>query len=334
MNNTKIEWCDHTVNFWWGCTKVSPACAHCYAEKFAGFVGKRLFGQPVKWGDGQPRAERLAAARKEALRIQAEAATFAQEHGRRPRVFVNSMSDWLDDQVPVEWLAYLLKTLHLCPAVDFLLLTKRPENWRKRLEAVLQWIEQKPWLSDELGYGYPWQETRDSAADWFVLAKPPANLWIGTTVEDQERANERIPHLLEIPAAVRFLSCEPLLGPVDLLRIKRADFGAPAEIALNSLLGGVWGRNGHRECWVKIESGPVVHWVIAGGESGTSARPIHPDWFRSLRDQCKAAGVPFLFKQWGEWNCAMTCARLGKAAAGRLLDGREWNELPTGKEGA
>lgn len=299
MNNTKIEWCDHTVNFWWGCTKVSPACAHCYAEKFAGFVGKRLFGQPVKWGDGQPRAERLAAARKEALRIQADAATFAQEHGRRPRVFVNSMSDWLDDQVPVEWLAYLLETLHLCPAVDFLLLTKRPENWVRRIAEA------------------KWRSNFESSVSSWLEGSPPSNLWIGTTVEDQERADQRIPHLLDIPAKVRFLSCEPLLGPVDFRLIKRL------MASFNSSPYG-W----HN--WLCRR----LHWVIAGGESGQGARPSHPDWFRSLRDQCRDTGVPFFFKQWGEWNCEMTCARLGKAAAGRLLDGREWNELPTGKEDA
>lgn len=317
MNNTKIEWCDHTVNFWWGCTKVSPACAHCYAERFAGFVGKRLFGQPVKWGDGQPRAERLEAARKEALRIQAEAATFAQEHGRRPRVFINSMSDWLDDQVPVEWLAYLLETLHLCPAVDFLLLTKRPENWQRRVESVLHYLDRHDSFAQHTGGLYVF------LANWIgVMGGPqrfnPANLWIGTTVEDQERADQRIPLLLDIPAKVRFLSCEPLLGPVYFRLIKRL------MASFNSSPYG-W----HN--WLRRR----LHWVIAGGESGHGARMSHPDWFRSLRDQCRDTGVPFFFKQWGEWNCAMTrCARIDKTAAGRLLDGREWNELPTGKEGA
>ena len=188
----------------------------------------------------------------------------------------------------------------------------------------------------------------------------PANVWIGTSVEDQKRADERIPALLNIPAKVRFLSCEPLLGPVDLARA-----------------GGLWSDiNNNVVCNRVIER---LHWVIVGGESGPKARPMHPDWARSLRDQCQAAGVPFFFKQWGEWGASLaeiqkepyvnrftSCAdgravgftinqnpqflnwrtgeigrisashgdvcswKMGKQAAGRLLDGREWNEFPQG----
>lgn len=321
MKNTKIEWADHTINFWWGCSKVSPACAHCYAETMAKRMGRKVFGHEVEWGTGKPRAARLEKAREEALAIQRGAAKFAAKHGRRPRVFVNSMSDWLDEAVPLEWLAFLLETLHLCPSVDFMLLTKRPENWARRIEAV-QRIEQ----NDAEGYGYPWQDVRDWAADWKLEIAPP-NVWIGVTVENQECAAARIPELLEIPAMVRFLSCEPLLGPID------------------------FGWDSLQDAWLAA----LVHWVIAGGESGQGARPVHPDWARSLRDQCQAAGVPFFFKQWGEWApCPIgdgpdlvTDAvfakgpghdgevwRIGKAKAGRLLDGREWNEFPNVEGGA
>lgn len=272
MQNTQIEWTDHTLNFWWGCTKLSPACTHCYAETVAKVFGKRLFGTVPTWGPGQPRFQRLEAARKEALALNKRAHKAAQKWDneaagfisrgsapptfkpRRHRVFVNSMSDWLDPEVPIEWLADLLGILNDCPHLDFQLLTKRPENWLPRIEAA--------------------RLTGRCAMDMITRWKrgePPPNVQIGTTVEDQPRADQRLPHLLNIPARIRFLSCEPLLGPVNL---------APL---------------------LPLSSSPLLHWIIAGGESGAQARPTHPDWFRSLRGQCFAAQVPFFFKQWGEW---------------------------------
>ena len=201
--------------------------------------------------------------------------------------------------------------------------------------------------------GSDWEATFTWAHDW-LADSPPRNVWIGTTVEDQTRADERIPLLLSIPAKVRFLSCEPLLGLVDLRHVQH-----DRVVEIDSLTGdhGVYrplqGRSEAR-----------IHWVICGGESGPEARPMHPDWALSLRNQCAAAGVPFLFKQWGEWLPAevsapvmpseirritvrtpikdpgpqrpefhdwpdgAVSARVGKKAAGRLLDGREWNEFP------
>lgn len=278
MQNTNIQWTDHTVNFWWGCTKVSRACQHCYAEIVAKVFGKRLFGAVPQWGAGKPRFERLQAARAEALKIERKAAAQLENWTRavdaragdsgpvpqRPRVFVNSMSDWLDDEVPLEWLAFLLETLAMCPNVDFQLLTKRPQNWKPRVNLVSGMYDLKTDAGRKAwGYG----------PEWYVAGNAPDNLWIGTTVEDQKAADTRIPHLLEIPAKVRFLSCEPLVGPIQLVH---PDFGMP------SANGG-------------------IHWVIAGGESGGKAVPSHPDWFRSLRDQCATARVPFFFKQWGEF---------------------------------
>lgn len=142
---------------------------------------------------------------------------------------------------------------------------------------------------------------------------PLPNVWLGISAEDQPAADERIPLLLQCPAAVRFVSCEPLLGPISL------------------------GMLGTRENWRPVYDG--IRWVIAGGESGPKARPMHPDWVRSLRDQCQEAGVPFFFKQWGEWLPHVDTVReelptkdqftrVGKKAAGRLIDGREWNECP------
>lgn len=344
--NSKIEWTDHTFNPWRGCTKVSPGCANCYAETLS-HRNPKVLGE---WGKGKPRVRASAAMWREPLKWnQAEESKrvshseFVENH--RPRVFCASLADWLDDEVPIEWLADLLALIHATPNLDWLLLTKRPQNWSERLAACAPFRE----------VGSPqflWE------LNWLAQGVPPANVWIGTTVEDQQRADERIPHLLNIPAKVRFLSCEPLLGPVDL----------------SAFIGRVPNITGERIDPYNFG----LDWVIAGGESGPKARPMHPDWARSIRDQCAAAGVAYHFKQWGEWAplaplkkdgsldfsgqqvmandgtlyeptalfypdgssrgdairaghyhaSLYSIYRVGKKAAGRLLDGREWNEFP------
>lgn len=271
MKFNPIGWCHFTINFWWGCTEKSPACAFCYARDIAARWSQKLFGFKVAWGDGQKRGERLQEARREALALNRS----AQRRGVRYRVFANSMSDWLDSEVPADWLAFLLETISLTPHLDWLLLTKRPELWDRRIGDALA-------LSAE--------GSLRIAYEWLGCSNPPANVWIGTTVEDQTRADQRIPHLLAIPAKVRFLSCEPLLGPVDFSRILLGTKFAACEGREHEILRG------------KLPDFPWIDWVIAGGESGIKARPSHPDWFRSLRDQCVAAGVAFYFKQWGEWT--------------------------------
>ena len=314
---TKIEWCDATVSLWWGCTKVSPACANCYAETWARRWGKRL------WGPGAPR-ERKVGAEALARKLNRQ----AEREGRRLRVFSASMSDWLDPEVPAEWLADLLALIGRTPHLDWLLLTKRPGLWRSRLGAVMNLMPSSLKAA---------QVYLKVARSW-LDGEAPANVWVGTTVEDQRRADERIPALLQIPARIRFLSCEPLLGPLDLAGLAGG----------NDYLGDHYDRD---------EEG--IDWIIAGGESGRGARPSHPDWIRSLRDQAASAGVAFFFKQWGEWapegqgayvdwhpglddddprwttveardrlSTYALCYRAGKAAAGRLLDGRAWDELP------
>lgn len=324
--NSKIEWTGPTINFWWGCDKVSRACKHCYAEEMGRRFGPMHFGQPVLWGQGQPRFQRLEAARAEAIAHNAKAA----KKGTRIRAFVNSMSDILDEEVPIEWLAFVLETIHLCPFIDFQLLTKRPENWRPRLEQT----------DHEIIFN-----TSDFVASEWLAGRPPQNVWMGCTVETQEWADKRIPHLLQIPAKVRFLSCEPLLGPVDLT--------AMALDPENTLfrywpLTGAHITEGYNEPRT-LKNAARIHWVIVGGESGKGAEPTHPDWARSLRGQCTTAGVPFFFKQWGEFApCPIgdgpdlvtdavfkkgpqhdgAVWQVGKAKAGRLLDGREWNEFP------
>jgi protein gp37 len=341
VKNTGIEWTDHTVNFWWGCTKVSPACANCYAESVAKVFGKRLFGAVPQWGAGKPRAERLEKARLEALALNRQ----ADRKGIRYRVFVNSMSDWLDDEVPIEWLACLLETISLCPSLDFQLLTKRPENWAVRtLAACLHIAGYRDGQIISKGPTAPEMSGGDMVWEWGKEGKAPTNVWIGTTVENQEQAEKRIPHLLKIPAKVRFLSCEPLLGPVKMVKDPLRNTSGKIVLGPCTGLGFI------------VDSFPGgtsfvlgIHWVICGGESGPKARPMHPDWVRSLRDQCAQTEVPFFFKQWGEWApCPIgdgpdlvTDAvfrkgpghdgevwRVGNDKAGRLLDGVEHSAFP------
>lgn len=298
--NTKIEWADHTLNWWTGCTKVSPACANCYAEGWAKRTGI------VRWGAGAPRRLTSAANRRQPLKWNAT----ARDTGTRPRVFFNSLSDVFDPDVPQDWrdeaFGMMRDTLHL----DYLLLTKR-------IELAVEMLP-RDWNT-----GY-------------------ANVWLGTTVENQPYADKRIPHLLRVPARVRFLSCEPLLGevvqpfgliertPEDNHAFFLHDPACPSHCDCNFACGSV------------IQGG--IDWVIVGGESGVQARCMRPQWARSLRDQCRAAGVSFFFKQWGAWvpqNYGHGLALDGldssvmhKAGGkgGRLLDGREWNEIPEVKK--
>lgn len=257
MEGSKIEWCDHTFNPWVGCTKVSPGCAHCYAEA----MNKRFKGG--NWGPGAPRRRTSEANWRKPVQWNKTAEKQQQlpipENGgrfRRPRVFCASMADWLDEEVPIDWLADLLALIRKTPHLDWLLLTKRPEKWDDRIGEVLCGLT---------GDAYDW------LWDW-IAAEPPHNVWIGTTVEDQARADERIPELLKIPAPVRFLSCEPLLGPLDLYENQDGFYGS-------------------------IPDG--IHWVICGGESGPGCRPMEKAWAASLRLDCRGAAVPFFMKQLG-----------------------------------
>lgn len=267
-DGTKIEWADYTFNPWWGCVRVSPACNHCYAEAWAKRTGndvwgknadRRFFGdkhwqQPVKWN------------------------AKAEKDGVRRRVFCASMADVFEDYpgdlTDPESVAFrmcaareaLWDLIDQTPNLDWLLLTKRPEN-------VMEMVPES------------WLDQYTDHVAW------PENAWVGTTVEDQTRAVDRLYRLVEIPAPVRFVSCEPLLERLNLTP---------------------WA---HR-----------IDWVIGGGESGGGARPMNPDDIRSLRDQCQRSGMAFLFKQWGDYD--ETGKRVGKKNAGRLLDGRTWDEFP------
>ena len=273
--NSPIEWTDHTFNPWWGCSKVSPACDHCYAELWAKRMGHQV------WGAGAQRRFFSEKHWREPLTWNEEAR--AARH--RKRVFCASMADVFErrrELTPER--TRLWRLIEETPWLDWLLLTKRPQNIRSMV----------PWVDN-----------------W------PSNVWLGTTVETQEFAEKRLPFLLQNPAIVRFLSCEPLLGPLDLSR------------------------------WFNKSGLHSIDWVIAGGESGPRSRPMHPDWAANLLHQCTNAKVPFHFKQWGHWAPSdakadsvtpriltlpderpVNMVPLGKKAAGRLLDGATWNGLP------
>lgn len=309
--NTKIEWADHTFNPWWGCTKISPACDHCYAAA----LDKRTGGD--HWGANQPRKRTSAKNWLEPVKWNKQADAFFAEHGRRQRVFCASMADVFDNEVDSQWRADLFALIATTPNLDWLLLTKRIGNVKSMVPAE------------------------------FLAGSPsegiPANVWLGATICNQEEADRDIPKLLAVPAAKRFLSIEPMLSAITLPRL--CDAGS---VPGPSGVGGVM----CPRCYgLQLHGCLGVDWIICGGESGPGARPMHPNWARSLRDQCDAASVPFFFKQWGDWHPkiwqeggdivvgvdtrVMTeiegreMVRIGKKAAGRLLDGMEHDGAPT-----
>lgn len=257
--NSAIEWTDHTFNPWIGCMKVSAGCTHCYAETL-----NHRWGHD-NWGPAATTERRRTAADNwsEPRRWNNAAA----KAGVRKRVFCASMADVFEDNPQlVQWRSDLLDLIADTPHLDWLLLTKRPQHVTAMVKAA--------------GHDFL-----------------PANVWIGTSVENQQTADERIPHLLEVPATVRFLSCEPLLGPVlfDVCEDEGDAYGDGA-IYYNMLTGYRWMRDGIEK---ELQGTAGIDWVIAGGESGREARPMHPDWARSLRDQCQRAGVAFFMKQMG-----------------------------------
>lgn len=269
---TGIAWTDSTFNPWIGCTKVGPGCDNCYAEAL---MDKRW--HRVKWGPHGERQRTSASNWAAPLHWDKEHEAFARIHGRRRRVFCASLADVFDNQVPPEWRADLFRLIERTPHLDWLLLTKRIGN------AAAMMFE---------------------ARGGHLPLLP--HVWIGATVVDQAEAERDIPKLLQVPARVRFLSIEPMLGPIDLSAhffgfCPEHDF--PSGFCLDRRHPGV-----HH-----------LHWVIVGGESGTGARPIHPDWARGVRDQCAAAGVPFFFKQWGGPTAA---------AGGSHLDDVEFKAWP------
>mgnify|MGYP003388684612 CR=1 FL=1 len=249
-DNSKIEWTDHTFNPWEGCQKIGPGCDHCYAET----RNARFNGAAINWGPGAPRRRTSAANWHKPLKWNREDAAFAEKYGRKQRVFSPSLADPFDNEVDPKWRADFFDLIDATPNLDWLLLTKRIGNVTPMLKAM----------------------GRECL---------PVHVWLGATIVNQEEADRDIPKLLSTPAVVRFLSCEPLLGPLDWI----------APVARWQQQTPIAGKT-HIPWWH-----PLIDWIIAGGESGPGARPMHPEWARSLRDQCAAAGVAFHFKQWGEW---------------------------------
>lgn len=261
---TNISWCDHTFNHVVGCSKISPACDNCFAESWA----KRA-GSPELW-QGERRRTTEANWRQP---LKWDAA--AKAAGVRRRVFCASLSDVFDNEHDPMWRSDLFRLIRQTPNLDWLLLTKRIGNAASMIERAL--------IDGHL--------LTSGSPQW-----PWPHVWLGATIANQAEADRDIPKLLATPARVRFLSCEPLLGAVDLRQwIGQADRQAICASTYTAV-----GEQFDR-CDITGLPCDTIDWVIAGGESGGKARPSHPDWFRSLRDQCAAAGVAFHFKQWGEW---------------------------------
>ena len=291
MAPTRIEWTDETWNPVTGCTKVSPGCDHCYAETMT-----RRFPDRGPFEQVQLHHDRVC----------------QPMSWRKPRmIFTCSMGDLFHSDVPWTFIIAVFCTMAQTPWHTYQILTKRPGRMAHFAEHI--WGET----------GYPW----------------PPNVWAGTSVEQEwdgnRRLTARLDLLAKVPARVRFVSYEPALGAVDFTRYLV---------------------NPHDDDWIDGQGyGAILQWLIAGGESGPGDRPAHPDWFRTARDQCQAAGVPFFFKQWGEWHPIVTqqavgdwkpvgadaalrrihlwddgevSIKIGKKAAGALLDGREWREFP------
>ena len=300
MSKSKIEWCDRTWNPVIGCTPISPGCANCYAKRMA-----ERFAGP--WG--------LDPKDPFAVKYHPERINDPLRWRKPSKIFVCSMSDLFHEEVHGAWMFDVMLTISQAPEHTFLVLTKRADRMKTFMDAYYS-------------HGHE-----------LLL-----NLWLGVTAEDQEQADKRIPILLQIPAAKRFVSVEPMLGPVDLTGYHHFEHPDNEGYGAAMISG--------------------LDWVICGGESGPDARPMHPEWARGLRDQCQAAGTPFLFKQWGEWApfydrdkddpdwknvpkeskqfCYVNLAgghgfhgerlvyfqRVGKKAAGRLLDGELWDQYP------
>lgn len=285
-DGTKIEWTDATVNAINGCTVLSPGCTNCYAMRLA---GTRLRNHESR--SGLTIDTKAGPVWNGEVRLYKRA--MVQPLGwRKPRmIFWNAHGDTFHPKVPEWWIDHQFAIMAATPQHIHQILTKRPERMRQYLSDPAVWDRVSAvvnaWPEDEIGNG------NEFTADIRLLSgEPLPNVWLGTSVEDQKRADERIPDLLATPAAVRWLSMEPLLGPVDLSAINHLD--------RSGWLCPLTGRHQLQPVHASHE-GAKLDWIVLGGESGPGARPMHPDWARSVRDQCAAAGVPFHFKQWGEW---------------------------------
>lgn len=385
MAVTKIEWTGSVWNPVVGCSIVSPGCTNCYAMRMAARLERM-----------SPRFEQYVGTTKQSKAGAVWTGKVALAEGmldrplrvKKPTTwFVNSMGDLFHEDVPDGWIAYVWQVMMQSPQHTFQVLTKRSARMRSWVakwndlsgdEDLMEFKDARG--PDEVRKAHPsgrgqlfaayldvildlsggkvpdgaaWP-TFDWMHGWKYWPNVPPNVWLGVSAERQQEADARIPDLLATPAAVRFVSAEPLLGPIDFR-------GIGTHCPTHDFSGGF--------CVGKCPDRRRLDWIIVGGESGSGARPMHPDWARSIRDQCAEAGVAFFFKQWGEWApyslhpvshedgalTQMTCVssterkevgrisylagcgegkpsiplrKVGKARAGRLLDGREWSEMP------
>ena len=346
-DGTKIEWTDATLNVVNGCSVFSPGCANCYAMR-AG--GRNLPGHP---STGLTMPSKSGHVWTGEVRFNARALVLPL-HWRRPRtIFWNAHGDLFHNDVPDAWIDRCFAVMALTPHHTHQVLTKRSARmqsycanpWTPQRIARVILDEAHAWGVSGAAQLVPLGD-RAREEDPSFVRWPLSNVWMGVSVEDQKRADERIPDLLATPAAVRFLSCEPLLGPVNIMDAMWAGQGNPLD-----------------------DLASTIEWVIVGGESGPGSRPMHPDWARGLRDQCATADVPFLMKQWGDWELALDRERddpdwradyttdyvdrgkskwlnlaggcgfhgerfvvmrsVGKRAAGRLLDGVQHDGMPS-----
>ncbi|MEJ6397007.1 phage Gp37/Gp68 family protein [Yoonia sp. 208BN28-4] len=365
MDNTDIEWTDATWNPVTGCTLVDAGCCNCYAATLA---ATRLKNHPSRKGLARVNAQGVAKFTGE-VRFNDQWLTQPLKW-RKPRmIFVNAHGDTFHPDVPDAWIDKIFAVMALCPQHTFQVLTKRPDRMRRYILGLdcdgarrFNMADAAEPIATDFRY---WKG--DGPSDWdlavaeAIHAKhwPLPNVWLGTSVSEQTSADERIPALLDTPAAIRFISYEPALGPVDLRKIHTI-------FTSTDCLAGRMLKETDREAGPQKVS--ALDWVICGGESGPNARPMHPDWARSVRDQCAEAGVPFLFKQWGAWVCHIDrdnddpdwradyglanrkpkefahinleggmgfhgdrlcmMRRVGKKAAGRLLDGVTHDGFP------
>lgn len=354
-DKSQIEWTEATWNPIAGCSVVSPGCTNCYAMRR---VAPRLSANPATpHYAGTVQASKAGPVWTGKIGIAADSVLLKPLRWRRPRmIFVNSTSDLFHESVPDDVIDRIFAVMALCPQHTFQVLTKRAKRMRDYLDES-DWKVASEKAARQLAVAMEadadiWQTRAYEAS----ALGPLPNVWLGVSVEDQTRADERIPELLATPAAVRFISAEPLLGPIHLSKLP-----VSSEVVCNALTGACTLFPGEEDEQEYVQS-HRLDWVIVGGESGDGARPMHPDWARSLRDQCAAAGLPFFFKQWGEWAPstpeaaagnprsgwrslqghphvpraselypsagAAFVAAVGKHAAGRLLDGVEHNGMP------
>lgn len=330
-DHTAIEWTDATWNPIVGCSVVSPGCTNCYAMQLA---GTRLRDHPSRAGLTKP--SKAGPVWTGEVRLNRQWLPQPIEWKRPRRIFVCAHGDLFAEGVPDEWILDVFTVMAAADQHSFQVLTKRSARMR-------EFVSRRDLLEDIYANWHTFSGGAREVQSW-----PLHNVWLGVSAERQQEADERIPDLLATPAAIRFVSYEPALGPVDFTNIdheRDRGWEEPLDALRPYTLAQAqadWGE----DC-TQLRDRPALDWIICGGESGPKAHPMHPDWARAVRDQCAAAGTAFFFKQWGEFvpdgqlradgSRVITpmiegeiaqWQRVGKKRAGRLLDGVAHNGFP------